>query len=236
MTLRARRFRYPDGFVLCAPMQGGDKVAHDPVVIFEVLSESTARTDLVTKNHEYSQTPSVRWSVILARDAPRGTMFERVGEDWVGHLLATDSVLRMPEIRIEGPLVEFYEGVDPRYRMDRWKGRSSNDRLPPGIRLSGDLALADALSLNPDNPLSHKGRAGSVLHWIQRSMLLKRFFLPGKQKAFLDHSRQSMATAAIRCTVSRSSAPLQRDGRKWRWKAATTCRVAASSRPVTRQA
>lgn len=39
-------------------------------------------------------------------------MFERVGSDWVGHLLTADAVLRMPEIGIEVPLVEFYEGVD----------------------------------------------------------------------------------------------------------------------------
>lgn len=108
----AGKIRYPDGFVLCSPMPGGNKVAHDPVVIFEVLSDSTARTDLVTKNHEYSQTPSVRRYVILAQDEPRGTMFERVGEDWVGHLLAADSVLRMPEIGIEVPLMELYESVD----------------------------------------------------------------------------------------------------------------------------
>jgi Uma2 family endonuclease len=108
----AGKMRYPDGFVLCTPMPGDAKVAHDPVVIFEVLSDSTARTDLVTKNHEYSQTPSVRRYIILAQDEPRGTMFERVGEDWVGHLLAADSVLQMPEIGIEVPLMELYESVD----------------------------------------------------------------------------------------------------------------------------
>jgi Uma2 family endonuclease len=111
-TELAGKIRYPDGFVLCSPIDGGDQVARDPVVIFEVLSESTARTDLVTKNHEYAQIPSVGRYVILAQDEPQGTMFERIGEDWVGHLLAADSVLRMPEIGIEVPLTELYEGVD----------------------------------------------------------------------------------------------------------------------------
>ena len=41
-----------------------------------------------------------------------GTMFERVGDDWVGHLLAADTVLGMPEIGIEVTLAELYEGVD----------------------------------------------------------------------------------------------------------------------------
>jgi hypothetical protein len=41
-----------------------------------------------------------------------GTMFERIGDDWVGHLLNPASVLRMPEIGIELALAELYEGVD----------------------------------------------------------------------------------------------------------------------------
>jgi hypothetical protein len=87
-------------------------VVSDPVVIFEVLSESTARTDIVTKNHEYAATPSVMRYVILAQDEIGGVMFERIGGDWIGHVLGTDAVLRIPEIGIEVSLAEFYEGVD----------------------------------------------------------------------------------------------------------------------------
>lgn len=108
----AGSIRYPDGFVACTPGDPKDKVVRDPVVIFEVMSESTWRTDLVTKNKEYAATPSVRRYVILAQDTIGGTVFERVGDDWVGHLLTADSILRMPEIEVEVPLAEFYEGVD----------------------------------------------------------------------------------------------------------------------------
>jgi hypothetical protein len=78
----------------------------------EVLSDSTARTDLVTKNQEYAAIETVRRSIVLAQEAMAGTMFERVEQDWVGHLLQSDSVLRMPEIGIEVPLAELYEGVE----------------------------------------------------------------------------------------------------------------------------
>jgi Uma2 family endonuclease len=108
----AGHIRYPDGFVVCSEVPARSKVIHDPVVIFEVLSDSAGRTDLVTRNHEYAATPSVRRYVILARDEMAGTMFERAGDDWVGHLLAADSILRMPEIGIEVPLAELYEGID----------------------------------------------------------------------------------------------------------------------------
>jgi Uma2 family endonuclease len=108
----ATGFRYSDGFVACSPVARDATIVRDPVVIFEILSDSTARTDLVTKNQEYAATPSVRRYVVLAQESMAGTMFERVGDDWVGHLLAAGSVLRMPEIGIELALAELYEGVD----------------------------------------------------------------------------------------------------------------------------
>ena len=40
-------------------------------------------------------------------------VFERAGEDWIGHILAADAVLRMPEIGAEVPLTELYDGFDP---------------------------------------------------------------------------------------------------------------------------
>ena len=108
----AGSIRYPDGFVFCSPMPAGSTVVRDPVVIFEVLSQSTGQTDLVTKNGEYAATPSVRRYVALSQDKMGGTMFERVGGDWVGHLLDADAMLSMPEIGIELPLAELYEGVE----------------------------------------------------------------------------------------------------------------------------
>jgi Uma2 family endonuclease len=108
----ANGFRYPDGFVVCSPVARNSTVVHDPVVIFGVLSESTTGIDLVTKNQEYSASPSVQRYVVLTQDAVGGTMFERIAPDWVGHLLSADSVLHMPEIGIELPLAELYDGVD----------------------------------------------------------------------------------------------------------------------------
>jgi len=107
----AGRIRYPDGFVLCSPRSGKATMADDPMVIFEVLSDSTAMTDTVAKNQEYAATPSVRRYVILAQDRIGGTMFERIGEDWIGHLLGPDTMLNMPEIDIEVPLAELYRDV-----------------------------------------------------------------------------------------------------------------------------
>ncbi|HJS87625.1 MAG TPA: Uma2 family endonuclease [Acetobacteraceae bacterium] len=104
--------RYPDAFVVCTPVSPKAKVVQDPVVIFEVLSDSTAHTDRGRKNEEYRDTPSVMRYVMLEQDSMRATMFAREEGRWVGSILSRDAVLAMPEIGIEIPLAELYEGVD----------------------------------------------------------------------------------------------------------------------------
>ncbi|HTW69286.1 MAG TPA: Uma2 family endonuclease [Acetobacteraceae bacterium] len=104
--------RYPDAFVVCTPIPRGATVVTDPVVVFQVLSPGTATTDRIVKNQEYRDTPSIRRYVMLEQDRQAATLFARVGEDWVGHVVSGDVVLEMPEIGIEVPLAEFYDGVE----------------------------------------------------------------------------------------------------------------------------
>jgi Uma2 family endonuclease len=109
----AESIRYPDALVVCSPIDPRAQVVENPVVVFEVLSHSTSVTDRVVKNREYRDTPSIRRYVMLEQERRAATMFERTPEgDWVGHLLAEDAVLKMPEIGIELPLAELYEGVE----------------------------------------------------------------------------------------------------------------------------
>jgi Uma2 family endonuclease len=108
----AGSIRYPDGIVVCTAVPPTARVVTDPVVIFEVLSESTARTDVGAKNREYEATASVQRYIILEQDTIAGMQFERVGGDWIGHILRRDTILRMPEIGIDVPLAELYDGLD----------------------------------------------------------------------------------------------------------------------------
>ncbi len=107
----AGSIRYPDAFVVCSPIPRGTLVVTDPVVVFEVLSPSTASTDIGIKNEEYRDTPSIQRYVMLAQDRQFATVFARVGDDWVGHIISGAAVLDMPEIGIEVPLAELYDGV-----------------------------------------------------------------------------------------------------------------------------
>ncbi|WP_428483748.1 Uma2 family endonuclease [Rhodopila sp.] len=107
----AGSIRYPDAFVVCSPVPGRTLVVTEPVVVFEVLSPSTASTDFGIKNEEYRDTPSIQRYVMLAQDRQRATVFERAANDWIGHIVSGEAILRMPEIEITLPLAEFYDGV-----------------------------------------------------------------------------------------------------------------------------
>ena len=111
--MMAGSIRYPDAFVVCTPVPPQAKVVTDPVVVFEVLSESTANEDLVVKNAEYRATPSIQRYVILQQTHAGATMFARKGEDWVAEMVSgTDAALRSPEIGTGFPMAEIYADID----------------------------------------------------------------------------------------------------------------------------
>jgi Uma2 family endonuclease len=103
--------RYPDGMVVCSPIERTASVVYDPVVVFEVLSPSTTRNDRIVKAREYQATPSVRRYVMLDQDGVSATVYARSDETWTHEILVADSILSMPEIGVELPLAELYEGI-----------------------------------------------------------------------------------------------------------------------------
>lgn len=105
----AGHVRYPDVVVTCSPVPRGTDIVPEPVVVFEVLSASTARTDRTVKNLEYRATPSIRHYVMLEQSAATATMFTRSHEDWIGRLITgIDAAVTLPALGIEVPLAEIY--------------------------------------------------------------------------------------------------------------------------------
>ena len=107
----AGAIRYPDAFVVSTPIPRSATFVADPVVVFEVLSPSTATTDHFVKNQEYRDTPSIQRYVMLEQDGPGGTVFSRIGGEWLGRVFDATAVLDMPEIGIAVPVAELYEGI-----------------------------------------------------------------------------------------------------------------------------
>lgn len=109
--LVAGRVRYPDAAVTCSPIDGTSDILPNPVVVFEVLSPSTATVDRVIKNAEYEATASIQRYVMLEQTRIAATVFVRDGGRWVGTLMRGDAVLAMPEIGVELKLSDFYTGI-----------------------------------------------------------------------------------------------------------------------------
>ena len=106
--------RYPDALVTCTRGPGGDRVVPGVVVVFEVLSSTSGRTDRIEKVREYQAVPSIRRYVILESTSVGLTDHTRAqaGDPWTTTTLTDGDVLRMPEIGIEIPIAEFYEDTD----------------------------------------------------------------------------------------------------------------------------
>ncbi len=106
--------RYPDALVTCTKGPGTDRVIPGVVVVFEVLSPTSGRVDRIDKLLEYRMVPTIRRYVILEYASAAMTVHDRrTGDDpWTTTALTAGDVLSMPEIGIEIPVTEFYEGTD----------------------------------------------------------------------------------------------------------------------------
>lgn len=111
-VLAAGSVRYPDAVVTCSPVDGASDIVPQPIVVFEVLSPSTASLDRVTKNEEYRATPSIQRYVMLEQSRVAATIFARAGENWFGIVTTGDAVLVMPEIGVNLPLAELHADID----------------------------------------------------------------------------------------------------------------------------
>ena len=106
-----KTIRYPDAAVTCSPLVGSDLFFPDPVVVFEVLSDSTAKADRTRKLSEYRAIPTVRRCILLEQDSMFATVIARGDAGWEHTLIGPGSTLALPEIAVELPLAELYDGL-----------------------------------------------------------------------------------------------------------------------------
>ena len=90
--------RYPDALVTCTKAPGTARLVPGVVVIFEVLSPTSGRTDRIDKLREYHSVPSVRRYVILEHTGVGLTVHARgdPGDLWTTTALTNGDVPRMP--------------------------------------------------------------------------------------------------------------------------------------------
>ena len=104
---------YPDVVVRCGPRPGKSTVIEDPIVVFEVLSEGTARNDLTRKRQVYKGIPSVAAIVYVSQDEQRIDIVRRgVSGSFDDEVLeGPDAVLDLPELGAELSLAEIFRAT-----------------------------------------------------------------------------------------------------------------------------
>lgn len=105
------RYYYPDVLVACQPTAANETVEEAPSVIFEVLSDSTRRTDTGEKRDGYLKIPSLRAYVLVEPRKIEITIYRRTESGWRGEVLNDrGATLVLPDIGCELPLAEIYAG------------------------------------------------------------------------------------------------------------------------------
>ena len=108
------RFYYPDAMVVCQPNAPSDHFQDQPVVVIEVLSESTRRADLWEKRDAYLTIPSLKVLLLVEPDASSVTLHRRsaAGGFAIEHHSGLDAVIPLPEIEAQLALADLYERVE----------------------------------------------------------------------------------------------------------------------------
>lgn len=108
------RFYYPDAMVVCQSNPDTDHFQNHPVVIVEVLSESTRRQDLGEKRDAYLTIPSLKVLLLIDPDSPTVTLYRRIAEGGftIERHTGLDATIQLPEIETTLPHAELYERVE----------------------------------------------------------------------------------------------------------------------------
>ncbi|MBX3741715.1 MAG: Uma2 family endonuclease [Akkermansiaceae bacterium] len=108
------RFYYPDAQVVCDLNSGNDSFQERPVVVIEVLSDSTRRADLLEKKEAYLMIATLKVLIFVEPDEPLLIVHRRrpdggfTKEEYFG----LEKSVPLPEIGTELKLEEVFEGLE----------------------------------------------------------------------------------------------------------------------------
>lgn len=109
------RYYYPDALVVCDQNPEDDSFQDQPVIVIEVLSDSTRRTDLGEKRDAYLTLPSLASYLIIEQDQPRVTVHRRIPDKANFERKVYDGLetsIPLPEIDAALALADLFEGLD----------------------------------------------------------------------------------------------------------------------------
>lgn len=109
-------YMYPDATVICGEphlLDGRNDIVTNPVMIFEVLSESTQKLDRGWKFQKYRQIDSVKEYVLVEQDLYFIDVISRnESGNWeIKSYYGLHSILPLQSLKVEIPFSEIYRGV-----------------------------------------------------------------------------------------------------------------------------
>ena len=106
-----RDYVYPDVLVDCSKMRGDDLFATAPVIIVEVLSRSTRKTDMTTKLIRYINLPSLQEYVLIEADMVLVQVMRR-SKGWMPEYFFLGDDVYFESIDLSLPVEAIYDRVD----------------------------------------------------------------------------------------------------------------------------
>jgi Uma2 family endonuclease len=111
-TVKNKRYRYPDVMVVPVVDDEDDDMVHQAVLIAEVLSPSTEKTDRNEKLKEYSKIPSVQYYLLVSQEETVIELYKRNGNifEYSFYTEKTD-IIDLPFFDIKLTLEDIYKNI-----------------------------------------------------------------------------------------------------------------------------
>lgn len=111
-TERVLRHVYPDMMVSCSPDDRKPLYRQEPVLLAEVLSDSTEDFDRTDKALLYRSIPSLEEHVIVFQDIPKVELFRR-RTAWQVETYRIADTFRLDSVSLDVPVAHLYRRVFP---------------------------------------------------------------------------------------------------------------------------
>ena len=99
--------------VTCTPLERGQQLMRDPVLICEVLSPSTIAVDRQEKIPDYRQIPSVQEILAIDSASVFAEVMRRDGERWITEIVqGRGATLSLASIGLTVAMADLYDGID----------------------------------------------------------------------------------------------------------------------------
>ena len=109
---RADSYYVPDIAVTCEPNEPGRQAMVDPILIIEILSPSTERTDRRLKLPAYQTIESIREIMLIDADSHHAELYRRENDRWGIQLVrGAEASLFLPTVDLRISMSELYEGI-----------------------------------------------------------------------------------------------------------------------------